>query len=196
MVHSCRWDQVEPIILDFCDKSHVPWIAAQTLWRMIGSVSHELILDVLSHCKLPQEVISYIANLYSKLTAYVKTKKWSTHKFKIIRGVFQGDTLSPLIFLIAFNPIIQLAQSLNTCGFHLRLPSTLPEMPKNNSYIYALWDEPNSNEPMGWYLAKVISIESGRSICLKYRKGSLTEAIKSTDLNRNPHVELTNGFNQ
>ena len=63
------------------------------LENAFGSVSHELILDVLSHCQLPQEVISYVANLYSKLTAYVKTKKWSTDKFRIGRGVFQGDTL-------------------------------------------------------------------------------------------------------
>ena len=55
-------------------------------------------------------------------------------------------------------------------------------MPKSNSYIYALWDEPNSNEPMGWYLAKVTTIENDRSICLKYCKGNLTEVIKLTEL--------------
>ena len=156
------------------------------LENAFGSVSHELILDMLVHCNLPQEVISYIASLYSKLTAYVKTRKWSTDKFKIGRGVFQGDTLSPLIFLIAFNPIIQLAESLNTCGYCLRIPSTLPEVPKTHSYIYALWEEPNSNEPMGWYLAKVNSIESDGSISLKYRKGNLTEVIKLMKLKWKP----------
>jgi len=85
------------------------------LENAVGSVSHELILDMLVHCTLPQEVISYITNLYSKLTVFVKTKEWSTDKFKIGRGVSQGDTFSPVIFLISFNPIIQLAQSLNTC---------------------------------------------------------------------------------
>ena len=155
------------------------------LANAFGSVSHELILDMLVHCKLSQEVISYITSLYSKLTAYVKTRKWSTDKFKIGRGVFQGDTLSPLIFLIAFNPVIQLAQSLNTCGFCLRIPSNLSGMPKTNSYIYALWDEPNSNEPVGWYLAKVNSIESDGLICW-YRKDNLTEVIKLVDLKWKP----------
>ena len=42
--------------------------------------------------------------------------------FNIKRGVFQGDTLSPLIFLAVFNTLIQLCNSLSTCGFSLRLP--------------------------------------------------------------------------
>lgn len=59
-------------------------------------------------------------------------------------------------------------------------------MPETNSYIYALWDEPNSNEPVGWYLAKVTSIEDDGSICLKYHKGNLTEVIKPTELKWHP----------
>ena len=57
----------------------------------------------------------------SQLSARVVTKNWSTPSFPVSRGVFQGDTLSPLIFLITFNRIIQLAQSLSTCGFQLKL---------------------------------------------------------------------------
>ena len=164
----------------------LPLFMTLDLENAFGFVSHELILDMLSHCKLPPEVISYIANLYSKLTAYVKTKNWSTDKFKISRGVFQGDTLSPLIFFITFNPIIQLAQSLSTCGFCLKMKNSFPEMPKINSYIYTLWDEPNSEEPMGWYLAKVIIIENAGSTCLKYCKGSSIEVIKLTELKWQP----------
>ena len=151
------------------------------LENAFSSVSHGLISDVLSHCKLPNQ-ITYITNLYSKLTGYVKTKEWTTDTFKIGRGVFQGDTLSPLIFLIAFNPVIQLAQSLTTCGFRLKLPSNLPEMPTVNSYIYALWDEPNSDEPSGWYFAKVVSLDTDGSICLRYRKGNLMEVLDLSDL--------------
>lgn len=69
-------------------------------------------------------------SLYSNLTGYVKTRKWSTDVFMIGKGVFQGDTLSPLIFLVAFNPIIQLAESLPTCGFQLSLPTGTPEIPQ------------------------------------------------------------------
>ena len=36
------------------------------------------------------------------------------------RGVFQGDSLSPIIFLMVFNPSIELIPtSKNDCGFNL-----------------------------------------------------------------------------
>ena len=54
-------------------------------------------------------VIFYIVNSYSQLLAFITTKHWSTSDdFKIERGVFQGDALSPLIFLISFNPLIEM----------------------------------------------------------------------------------------
>ena len=100
------------------------------LENIFGSISHQLILDMMTHCRIPPEITNYIVSLYSNLTGYVKTRKWSTDVFTIGKGVFQGDTLSPLIFLVAFNPIIQLAESLPTCGFQLRLPTGTPETPQ------------------------------------------------------------------
>ena len=156
------------------------------LANAFGSISHDLILDMISHCRLPQEISAYILSLYSKLTAYVKTKDWSTDKFVISRGVFQGDTLSPIIFLIAFNPIIQLAQSLPTCGFQLRIPNSSPETPKTNSYIYAFWDEPDSDEPAGWYLAKITANNPDGSVYLMYWKSKLRETIKLSEIKWHP----------
>ena len=77
-------------------------------------------------------------------------------------------------------------QSLNTCGFRSRMPNSLPEMPMNNSYIYALWDETNSEEPVGWYFAKVTYKVDDRSISLKYCKGNLIEVIKPIELKLHP----------
>ena len=152
------------------------------LENAFGSVSHKLIANMMTHCRVPEEVTNYIASLYSKLSAYVKTKKWSTETFRISRGVFQGDTLSPLIFLVAFNPIIQLAYSLPTCGFHMRIPTGAPKPPDVNSYVYAQWDEPDSEEPQGWYLAKVMSINKDGTANLIYKKGRLTEVVKLDDI--------------
>ena len=83
-----------------------------------------------------------------------------------------------LIFLIAFNPIIQLAQSLSTCGFRLKLldPNT-QELPKVNSHLYVQWDEESSDEPQGWYLAKVISVSSDGTATVLYRKGKMLEKL-------------------
>ena len=133
---------------------------------------------MLAHIRLPFEVRSYISSAYSQLTARVVTKNWSTPNFTISRGVFQGDTLSPLIFLITFNPIIQLAQSLSTCGFRFKLSDpTIQELPKVNSYLYVQWDEDDSDETQGWYLVKVTSVSSDGTATVLYRKGKMLEMM-------------------
>ena len=67
------------------------------LKNAFGSIAHPLIKDMLNHIKLRSQVISYIMKGYSKLSATIKTKEWTTHPIDIKCGVFQGDTLSPLI---------------------------------------------------------------------------------------------------
>ena len=107
------------------------------LQNAFGSVAHPLITDILTHIKLPDNVMSYTSDGYSKLTAFVKTKDWTTPTFEIKCGMFQGDTLSPTIFLAVFNPLIQLSYHLTTSGFFLTMP--VPNsvgLPSINSAIY------------------------------------------------------------
>ena len=91
------------------------------LRNAFGSVAHAYIKDIMSYVKLPTEVQFYVSALYANLSAYISTKQWKTQSFSIGRGVFQGDTLSPLIFLLAFNPIIQAIHNTST-GYSLKLP--------------------------------------------------------------------------
>ena len=93
------------------------------LQNAFGSVAHGLITDILTHIKLPDSLlITYISNGYSKLTASVKTEDWRTPMFEIKRGMFQGDTLSPVIFLTVFDALIELSNHLTTSGFSLKVP--------------------------------------------------------------------------
>ena len=77
------------------------------LKNAFGSISHAYLKDMLKLIKLPREFTDYVSSLYSSISAHVFTKHWKTQHFSITKGVFQGDTLSPLLFLIAINPIIQ-----------------------------------------------------------------------------------------
>ena len=73
-----------------------------------------------------------------------------------MQGVFQGDTLSPVIFLLAFSPIIHLAETWEYAGFFNQIPVPNSEgLPSIGQSIYVLWDEDDSEEPIGWYKATV-----------------------------------------
>ena len=142
-------------------------------------MSHKFSHDILEYVQLPVEVQDCISAFYGNLSAYISTKTWKTPCFDIKRGVFQGDTLPPLIFLLAFNPIIQAVQK-NEPGFRLLLPSSNNNegpLPVANTYIYGLWDERGSDEIPGWYLAKILSIAPDGSAMLKYRKVNLIEEL-------------------
>ena len=78
-----------------------------------GSVSHELIPIVLTHYNVPQNIIDYIMDLYSKHEGKLVTLHWETDTFQFKKGVFQGDPYSCVIFLVVFNPIIQYIKQHN-----------------------------------------------------------------------------------
>ena len=88
-----------------------------------GSVPHQLLFDMLRAVKIPSAVLNYVRSFYSKLFVIVTTKSWVTPPIPFHRGVFQGDTMSPIMFLLAFNPLLQLAAELNRGhGYVIQLP--------------------------------------------------------------------------
>ena len=96
---------------------HATWF---DLMDAFGSVSHDLIPYVMSHYHIPKIIITYITSLYSKLQGQVFTKEWQTELFQFLRGVFQGDPFSGIIFLIVFNPIVQyIKKQQETHGYPL-----------------------------------------------------------------------------
>ena len=142
------------------------------LRNAFGSISHQLVNDILAHLKIPEFVRLYIRDAYTHLQAYVSTKKWLTPLFSITRGVFQGDTMSPIIFLMSFNPVIRLAQSLKYPGFTFRIPIPNSEdLPETGSTIYTLWNEPSSDEPPGWYRCAISGYMADGTALLSYPDG-------------------------
>ena len=159
------------------------FITLLDLKNAFGSVPHPLIMDMLNHVHLPPEFTSYVSDCYSKLEVRMSTDKWKTNHFKIKRGIFQGDTLSPLLFLLAFQPVIQLAESLETEGFQLRLFAPDSEgLPPPDAHVYVLWDEEDSDEPQGWYLCRVLEYYHNGTSKVEYLISSETELLdlKST----------------
>ena len=95
---------------------HMTWFDLEDAF---GSVPHDLIHLTLSRNKFPPAIRQYILNLYSSLKGTVVTKSWQSRTFCFKKGIFQGDPLSPLIFILCFNPLIQELENNLDHGYDL-----------------------------------------------------------------------------
>ena len=84
--------------------AHITWFDLEDAF---GSISHVLIPFVMNYYHIPTNIIKYISNLYTKLKGKVSTNNWESDVFNFLKGVFQGDPFSGVIFLIVFNPILE-----------------------------------------------------------------------------------------
>ena len=135
----------KPLMMTFLD-----------LKNAFGSVSHQLIFDMLKAVRVPSAFFHYIQSFYSQLSVTITSRAWETDSIPFRRGVFQGDTLSPIVFLLVFNPILKLAGSLNqSYGYKFQLPVEGTDMlPPIKTTIYVKWTEVGDELP-GWYKARV-----------------------------------------
>ena len=126
------------------------------LKNAFGSVPHQLIFDMLRTVKVPSKIQRYVESFYSQLFVTVTSKNWETPPIPFCRGVFQGDTMSPIVFLLAFNPLLKLAADLNQGhGYSIELPlQNSDDFPPLDSSIYVKWEE-QGDEPPGWYRVRV-----------------------------------------
>ena len=85
--------------------------------------------------------------------------------------------MSPLLFLLCFQPVITFANSLPYGGFRLQLP--LPNstgFQPIDSHIYVEWCEDGSSELPGWYHCRIVEYDADSLAVLIYCDGA-TESI-------------------
>ena len=88
----------------------VAWLDLKNAY---GSISHKMVQFALRQYSVPLRWCHIIFALYDHLCARVTTPAWSTNYFPYHKGVFQGDPLSPVIFNMAFSPVIAQIKELN-----------------------------------------------------------------------------------
>ena len=92
----------------------VVWV---DLMNAYGRVPHNLILFALKHYKFPKWLLEYIYKYYDELTVRIVTKDWKSNWFYYLIGLFQGDPLSVVLFLIVFNLLLDLLKSRQGLGY-------------------------------------------------------------------------------
>ena len=80
------------------------------LKNAFGEVHHNIIPVVLKHHHVPEK-INIVKSLYVQFHTTVITSRFSTELLPVSKGVLQGDCLSPLLFNLQFNTLIQYIKS-------------------------------------------------------------------------------------
>ena len=96
-----------------------------------GTVPHNLTLYALRHYKSPEWLIEYMLKYYDELIVREVTIDWKSNWFYYILGLFQGDPLSVVLFLIVFNLLLDLLQDQKELGHK---PSFSSEPTSNRAF--------------------------------------------------------------
>ena len=77
------------------------------LKNAFGEVNHNLIPEILRYHHISDHMQQLIISLYSTFQTSVITNSFQTPFITVDHGVFQGDCLSPLTFILCFNTFLQ-----------------------------------------------------------------------------------------
>lgn len=87
--------------------------------KAYDKISHDYLWAVLSHFGLPDRFVRTIRSLYENAESLVMVNGVPSDRFKVTRGVRQGDPLSCLLFVIAIEPLACLLRSSRLHGFKI-----------------------------------------------------------------------------
>ena len=77
-----------------------------------GSIDHTCLLAIMKDLEYPEDAVKLVGNIYSHSnTIFTGEQFGQTQKILIQRGTIQGDTLSPYLFIIFLEPLLQWLQN-------------------------------------------------------------------------------------
>jgi hypothetical protein len=112
---------VQETVKHFTDRGSTVYAAALDATKAFDRVNHGLLFRKLQDRNVPPCLINTLACWYSKLHAVVRWNASFSEKFQVCCGVRQGGILSPLLFNVYVDDLIQ---ELSTDGFGCHISQT------------------------------------------------------------------------
>ena len=91
-----------------------------------NSVDHDCLFRILQALGIPQDVLDIIIDLHHGASTCISTNHGKTAPVSLRRGTIQGDSLSPLLFILFLEPLVRWLQ-VNDRGYRcMSASSTCP----------------------------------------------------------------------
>ena len=112
-------------------------IAMLDIKSAFDTVDHTCLFRILQGLGIPLDAIAVIKDLHMQATTSILTGQCQTQPIRLCRGTIQGDTLSPLLFILYMEPLLRWLQ-LNDRGY--RCASCSPTSPHYANVLAAADD--------------------------------------------------------
>jgi hypothetical protein len=99
------------------EKNKELWILLQDMKKAFDSVSLESLELALQRVKIPRKTIEYILNLFHKRQLKIITAYGLTEEIVAGDGIDQGEVISPLIWRIFYDPLLEKIQKEERLGY-------------------------------------------------------------------------------
>ncbi len=87
--------------------------------KAFDKVERSILYDKLVLCGLSHNMLRMIINMYSKIRSKVKTSAGISDTFLLQNGLMQGECLSPTLFSLYINDIVNCIDNIDTMGIYM-----------------------------------------------------------------------------
>lgn len=129
---------IDSVVCDQAFKNHRNlFIGYVDYKKAFDSVPHDWLVKVLQLYKIDPNTISFLSHIMglwrTRLSFRSGSENYESNVINIRRGIFQGDSLSPLWFCLAMNP---LSTQLNQTGFGFSIRNERRELDRLSHLLY------------------------------------------------------------
>lgn len=134
-------------VLDYSKKEKGGIFTIVDISKAFDTVPHSAIEPCLARKGVPAPIIALIKDMYEGSYTTIKCKNNTGVKIKILRGVKQGDPLSPLLFNLCLEPLLDLVEQ-NTSGINVNANRKIPVLAFADDVVLLGADEGEAQSQM------------------------------------------------
>lgn len=156
--------------------------------KAFDSIPHSALSSALAKKGVPKLIINLITKMYENCTTEIKAKNKETVKIKMMRGVKQGDPLSPLLFNLCMEPLLDILEEESE-GINVNETNKVPVLAFADDIVLLGKDLQEAQKQLNYvnrYLDNLgMRISEGKSSCFEIITKKDTWYISKTSLSSN-----------